>query len=506
MKYKIITLIFTISICLFATPVAFAAESPIENLIIDEVTNYVNDGTLDDFHLNYIDNEGYQTYYYKKVHLGDGLEYFSSQTQAEISQVASWYDSERDETWDYIFKNLDADPEYLEPNKYLGIYWDSRFMDYEELSYLYLIWTSPYSPSEFSTILSIKESGTTYNLYDSPEDAADLNGNWEMSDDYHYKEKDLTIHITPISRLDHGKSRGIPLKQHYKFEGFTYGLDDAQYGREIDPTNLFSGIVTETQEYDLGHEPKYDGKSAMQLVNHGYEIIEDCEVQFHYSLNMGGYIHYAMFNTTIDIDKIYRVDTAYKVTNDNVNWFQGLFMRDEEHQITKSLTDDTNKSGFLNLTTYQGFTEGNYASTKDNSKHYRYRLHLNYDENNWNIFDGPEYEEADFKRVSDFQILRMNYLVEDQLYDVPIKMDLIEGNTKFFFDPDTILDTNTKYFDIKDTIDDFTLDVVDKLKEYKDVLLIIGGVLGTVVVVSLLVKLKNGLNFLFKKDTKKGEK
>lgn len=239
MNYKkIITTIVLLFTAIFATPSIFASESHLENLIVDEVTSYVEDGTLEDFHLNYIELEGYQTYYYKRVYLSDGLEYFSNQTESQIVQILLWYQSEADETWDYILKNLDVEPQYLDSDKYLGIYWDSRFMDYEELSYLYLIWTSEYSPSEFNTILSIKESGITYNLYDSESDAADLNANWEQSSYYHFKDENLTIHITPIAKLQSGEASGLPLKQQYSFECFTYGLDDAQYAREIDPDNL----------------------------------------------------------------------------------------------------------------------------------------------------------------------------------------------------------------------------------------------------------------------------
>lgn len=243
----------------------------------------------------------------------------------------------------------------------------------------------------------------------------------------------------------------------------------------------------------------------MQLVTHGYEIIEDCEVQSYYSLNMGGYIHYAMFNTTIEIDKIYRVDVAYTVTNDNREWWQ-FFLRDEEYQITKSLTDDTNSSGILNLTTYQGFSEGSYASTDNNSKVYKYRLHLNYDENNWNIFAGLEYEEADFKRVSNFQILRMNYMIDNEVYDVDIKMDTIEGDTLLFFDSDMLLDTETPYFDFKDAIDDFTSSVIDKVSEYKWVLYASAVVLGTIVLLYICSKLKTIFRFLFtNKESQKGK-
>ena len=67
--------------------------------------------------------------------------------------------------------------------------------------------------------------------------------------------------------------------------------------------------------------------------DNGYEIIEACEAQSHFDLlAYGGYGHFAYFNTTIKIDKIYRVDVAYKITNDDKPWYQ-FFLPDEEHQI-----------------------------------------------------------------------------------------------------------------------------------------------------------------------------
>ena len=89
----------------------------------------------------------------------EGYYDFKALSQTKISTYSSWYTNKQNETWDYIIKNLDIEPEYLEPNQYLGIYWDSYAYDKKDSANLYLIWTSTYLPSEFVNISQIKESG-----------------------------------------------------------------------------------------------------------------------------------------------------------------------------------------------------------------------------------------------------------------------------------------------------------------------------------------------------------
>ena len=45
--------------------------------------------------------------------------------------------------------------------------------------------------------------------------------NWLDTTYYHFKDDNLTLHITPIGGLTAGKSFGIPLKSKYSFQGFT---------------------------------------------------------------------------------------------------------------------------------------------------------------------------------------------------------------------------------------------------------------------------------------------
>ena len=284
--------------------------------------------------------------------------------------------------------------------------------------------------------------------------------------------------MTPIAGYKDGQNFGLPLKRTYNFTNFKYGYEG---------TNKAIGQCSESITFDLGLIPKLDGKNSMQLCTHGYEIIEACEAQSYFDiLKYGGYGHFVHFNTTIKIDKIYRVDVAYKVVNDDKPWYQ-FFLPSDEHQIKKSLTSERISGGIFGLYQFQGFSEGSYQSTKNSSINYKYRLHLNYDDEAWNIFVGKEFYEADYRRISQFQILRMNYVVDGETFDVPIKMDTIEGETLFILDSDLILDTDTAYYQIKNTIDDLISNVKNNWDKYKVALIIVGcGILGIMILIPII--------------------
>ena len=496
LKVLILMLCGFLSIFFVGTSVS-AAESNIENQIVEEVTDYVADGTLASWHLNYVNDEGYQAYYWKQVHFGSGISYFASLTYQDIRQISSWYWSQTDETWEYIFNNLDIEPEYLEPDKYLGLYWDSYYNDDAKEGRLYLIWTSHYTPSEFVVLTKIKEGNKVYNFYDDEKAMENLDSNWLWTNYYHFKENNLTLHITAIAGYENGEHFGLPLKQTYNFQGFSYAVDDAEWTKEPDPKNEFSGSCADSITFNLGLTPKLDGKNAMQLVTHAYEIIKQCEVQSHFDfLAYGGYGHFAYFNTSINIDKIYRVDVSYKVTNDEKQWYE-FWLPSDEHQITKSLTTEKVSGGIFGLYKFQGFSEGSYASTVDGTTNYKYRLHLNYDDTAWNWFVGQEYYECDYKRVSQFQILRMNYLVDEKVYDVAIKMDTIEGDTLFILDKDLILDTETAYYNFKNWLDDSIAELKEKFKDYLPYLYAVLGVVATVLLIWVISKVYRLFKFLF---------
>lgn len=397
------------------------------------------------------------------------------------------------ENWNLILNHLDIDIKYLEPNQYLGLYWDTYAERNPKESYLYLCWTSTYLTRTDATILYLKESNKSYYLYSTNEDMKKRQGNWLSSTIQTYPEYDLSIYMTPIAGLMDGQNFGLPLKRTYTFQSLKFGYEG---------TNQAIGECRKEVTFDLGLLPKHDGKKSMQLCTHGYEIIEACEAQSYFDfLKYGGYGHFVHFNTTIKIDKIYRVDVAYKVVNDDKSWYQ-FFLPSDEHQIKKSLTTERVSGGIFGLYKFQGFTEGSFQSTKNSSINYKYRLHLNYDDKSWNIFEGKEYYESDYRRISQFQILRMNYVIDEETYDVPIQMDTIEGETLFILNPDLILDANTTYYKIKKQIDDFIFSLKEKLQSKLWILWTIVGVVGFIILVIIILKIRNFIRLIFPKKEK----
>ena len=104
--------------------------------------------------------------------------------------------SSSNENWKLILENIDIDVKYLEPNKYLGLYWDSFVEGKTKESYLYLCWTSTYYTRTDTTILYLSESNKSYYLYLTNEDMKNKKGNWLSSTVQTYPEYDLTIYMT----------------------------------------------------------------------------------------------------------------------------------------------------------------------------------------------------------------------------------------------------------------------------------------------------------------------
>lgn len=415
---------------------------------------------------------------------------FTTKTYAADTSDATITDSNSSEdNWNYILDNVDIDIKYLEPNKYLGLYWDSYVNGNKKDGYLFLCWTSEYYTKSGNTLLQVTESGKQYNNYSTTVEMNKKHGNFLDTQTKDYPNYNLSIHMTPVAGFKDGQNFGLPLKRTYNFTSFRMGYEG---------TNKVIAQCGESITFDLGLIPKLDGKNSMQLCTHGYEIIEACEAQSHFDLfAYGGYGHFVHFNTTIKIDKIYRVDVAYKLTNDEKPWYQ-WFLSDEVKSIKKSLTTERVSGGIFGLYNFQGFKEGSYQSTKNSSITYKYRLHLNYDDTAWDWSVSQDFYECDYRRISEFQILRMNYVIDGETFDVPIKMDTIEGETLFILDSDLILDTDTAYFKVKNFIDDFLTNVTTNWDTYKTVLTVIGCSLLAILVLSPIVKLISGMKLLFK--------
>ena len=104
---------------------------------------------------------------------------------------------------------------------------------------------------------------------------------------------------------------------------------------------------------------------------------------------------------------------------------------------------------------------------------------LNYSEQNWDLF-GDYCVESNYKRIKDFKILRLNYLVDDTVYDVAVTMDTVDGETLSIIDRDLILDTDSALWKAKDVgygIFDGVVNVFDTIKNVVAITLAVVGFL-----------------------------
>jgi hypothetical protein len=325
-KIKLLISLLAVFLIVFTTASSVsAAKSEIEDEITREVNQYVAEGKLEEWHLEYLHWTGYQCYYNKMVKLCDNFDYFASQTEDEIWTLITIYQNETQFNWDNIISHLDIYPEYLEQDKVLGLYYYSNFMGLEDEDYLFLVYVTRYLPTDFMTITELTENGKKYYLYDNESAKENLDYNFPVTSQFHFPEYDLTLNMTAVGGYTGKKGAfGVPLKQKYKFEEIKYGIDDAQFISDVDPENKFGGVIKDPVQFDFGKKLEKNGNPALMLRTHSYIVLDesDVAVQSHYDLNFGGFVHEVMFSLDIDLSKVYRVDVSYRVTNDHVEWYE----------------------------------------------------------------------------------------------------------------------------------------------------------------------------------------
>ncbi|MCR5224070.1 MAG: hypothetical protein K6C11_02870 [Bacilli bacterium] len=442
-KILIVMLCGMVTLLFISSPNVFASEyDDIQN----EVAELVEEGKLPSYHNNLSSSAGYQTFYTKMYRQGDDelKSYFASIKYANLLGIIKNYENKWNSVWYDILTNLDIEPEYLDADRILGLYYDADAS--ENASYLYLIWTSKYLPSEFMTIRQLMCNGTVYSQY--PENDL-FKPFWYDSRHYNFEQYDLAIHITPIGGYENGDHFGVPMTQKYTFSYLQTGIDKLQFNNDPDPSNKYSATINSDAEFNLGLKPEYHKQSACQLVTHAYQLIKDCEVQSYFDMGFGGYIHLVHFNTSIPIDKIYRVDVSYILSSENKEWYQ-FWLETDEKRVIKSMKPEKKSTGIFGLYDTYGFKEGTFKSNNKDSISYKYEMMLNYSEQNWDLF-GDYCIESNYKKIKDFKILRLNYLINDKTYDVKVTMDSVDGETLSIVDRDLILDTDSTLWQVKDT-------------------------------------------------------
>ena len=109
---------------------------------------------------------------------------------------------------------------------------------------------------------------------------------------------------------------------------------------------------------------------------------------------------------------------------------------------------------------------------------------LNYSEQNWDLF-GDYCVESNYKRIKDFKILRLNYLVDDKVYDVAVTMDQVDGKTLSIIDRGLIIDTESALWQIKDK----AYSIADGIELARNIMATILGIIGVLLLFYLGYKL-----------------
>lgn len=459
----------------------------------DEIKALIANGTLPNWHNKYLSNSGYHTLFIK---FKNNLTYFSAKTEKSLDSLVKQYNDIGQE-FETIVDNLTVPVTELEPNQTVGIYFTGVTFN--------LLWSSEYIPDEGLNLKSVTMNGIKLNqtLLNTPTCSA-TNGDqlFEATFSYYFPANNIQLNMTPIA----GYMESCDYKYGFNIDTDIFvistweaELDPYYYGENIDPTGYYNFETTDPTTFKLSKKPQYKGQPVAQLATHKYIEIKEAEAQSIYDLAFGGYKHYVYFNTELDLDAVYRVDTAYTLANDNKAWYQFWLNGSKEYSVEKSLTADTHDGGIFHLLKSRGLTEGNFASNEKTKIYYKYKLHLNYKDANWDIFSSKTYPESDFKRIQKFKILRMNFVYHGEEFDMDVKMDEISGDTFNIFDRELIMNTDSIIWEFKEGAYQAADKVTNSVKAFFNNLGVIGSVLIGIVVVFLLYKLIYFIIKIFKK-------
>ena len=258
-KVKILLTTFSLvlSLFIFCSSNVYASEY---DEIQTEVEMLVNRGKLGSQHKRLCYYTGYQTLYTKMYRQGSQgtKDYFANISYSELVNIIDMYENQWNEVWFDILTNLDIKPQYLDPNRVLGLYYDAYTSG--NSSYLYLIWTSKYLPSEFMTFNSLELNGKQYEQYP---DGDLFNDFWYDSQYYYYEQYDLCIHILPIGGFKSDETHfGVPITRKYNFSNIKAGINKLQFDNDPDSNNNYSSTINSYAEFDLGITPEFYGKSC----------------------------------------------------------------------------------------------------------------------------------------------------------------------------------------------------------------------------------------------------
>ena len=435
------------------------------------VEDLIEEGKLPKWHSYYLSYAPYHTLFLKHYESTDptSMDYFREISEENMITILNRYALKANDLY-YIIDNLQVPVKYLEPGVTVGLMFNGQDV--------MLVWTSQYIPNELLNLSSVtvKTSKGTIKYDNKMEidcEGKDDFPSFETITICYEEESNIQLNLSYIggyrkcNKCGQNHKYGVNLSSgEVTIEGWTTELDRFQDGKVYDPNGYYKFACATPLTLNLSTDYSYGGKSTAQFLCHRFIEITDIECQSSYDANFRGYKHLVFFNTNIDIEQIYRVDVGYMLRAQDEKWTAQLVNNTKDRYVLKSLSAEKQRGGLFNLFKYQGFTEGDYASHVDNAVHYKYRMHLNYDEGAWEwdtVFD-DDHREKDYTRIQQFQILRLNFLYLGEEFDVPVDMDTVNGQTVSIFDRDQILNTSSVIWEFKETV----IDTVDRVDDVID--------------------------------------
>ena len=480
--------------------------------IIEEL---VDNGTLPYWHEFYLSDPSYHQVFQKYYNQDDPavFEYFAALSREEVRKLCNTY-SLKGYEFNFIIDDLQVPLETMEPGITCGLMFNGQ--------HIFLLWTSPYIPNELLNLeyVRIKDHRGESGYFNTPLNCCEhieAASSFHTEQILHRPSDNIQLNITyiggyyPCEVCQEVYTYGIDLKQgEVTIQGWKTELDKFQGGSELDPHGYYDFINEEPMKFNLTTDFTYGGRSVAQISCHRFVEITDVICQSSYDLNFGGYKHFVYFNTSIDIQSIYRVDVGYKLLAQDEKWTAQFVNNTKERQVLKSLTAQKASGGLFNLFNYKGFEQGSYSSNEKDTITYKYKLHLNYDEGAWEwdtVFD-DDHREKDYTKIKQFQVLRLNFLYKGQEFDVPVEMDTIDGETVSIFDRNQVLDTDTILWEVKDE----TFEVIDKVDDFVNnddgesklvtTLKVLATVTATIAIIYVGYKIYGGIKIM-KKGNKK---
>lgn len=345
-----------------------------------EIQNYVEAGTLQSWHLEFLDQPYYYSCFMKwREDISQVVSLSKTQVQTQVTQAKNKKILTKAE--DY-YNKTSIPLEELEINKTIGI-------DFT-MERTYFIWTSQFYPHLDFRLQEITINNKTYQL--------DIMGGSEphlertqslLQDQYVILEKNIQLNFTIIGGIHDCYSTGNVVPYGYFHQDNEIKVTGWK-ARNLE-TNELLASNNETITFNVPGDPTEDYYSASQLITHQIDNIKKIKTISEYDEENEKYNHFIYFNSNVEIDDMYRINLGYLI---------------EDSRADEWLTSDEVGSYALNMARYSGIKKGNYEVE---GKTFNYELQINA-EGDWHVFELPEKDLDEYPNLDQIYYLRICYI------------------------------------------------------------------------------------------------